>query len=115
MRQAEVAENALPFLLLVIKHMYHPFKNVYKLKCPRQTQSQSLQKQFLKKKKLNPQTNKTQQENPHTQNGVFKFNTRKASGYPNFVHGEGFRQRGVQKFSLVHQVKLRIHSLSYTE
>lgn len=67
------------------------------------------------KKKLNPQTNKTQQENPHTQNGVFKFNTRKASGYPNFVYGEGFRQRGVQKFSLVHQVKLQIHSLSYTE
>lgn len=67
------------------------------------------------KKKLNPQTNKTQQENPHTQNGTFKFNTRKASGYPNFVHREGFRQRGIQKFSLVHQVKLQIHSLSYTE
>lgn len=93
--------------------MYNPFKNVYKLKCPRHIQSQSLQ--FLGGKKKVKPPNKTQQENPHTQNGTFKFNTRKASGYPNFVHREGFRQRGIQKFSLVHQVKLQIHSLSYTE
>lgn len=68
------------------------------------------------KKNLNTQTKKTQQEYQHTQNGTFKFNTRKANGYPNFVHGEGFRQRGVQNFHLCIRSNSRsIHCFSYTE
>lgn len=72
-------------------------------------QPQSLQKQFLEKETFKL-PNKTQQENLHTQNDTFKFNTRKASGYPNFVHREGFRQRGMESF-IVHKVQLQIHSL----
>lgn len=60
------------------------------------------------KNNLSPQTNKTQQESLHIQNGTFKFNT---SGYPNFVHREGLQAERCSKLSLVHQVKLQINSL----
>lgn len=106
LRRAEVAEEAPLFLLLVIKHMDIPCKNVYNLKCLRHTHNH---REFTKttpqeKKKINPSNKK------HTHKMVL-LNSTQWLLQLDILGRLQADVIGVQKVSLLHQVKIRIGSL----